>query len=146
MADAVAAAMRPVDRHPFAERPAEQGVDRHAERLRLDIEAGVLDRRDRLMGETAPGETRRREQTFAQPADRARIHPDRHPGEVPDQRRDRGAGEPFIIFGPADDAFVGGHLHVGADAIAAVTVQGFDVCDLHVWSLSLAASAQNYRR
>ena len=46
VAHAVGAAMRPVDRDALAHRPAEQLVDRHAERLALDVEQRVLDRGD----------------------------------------------------------------------------------------------------
>ena len=48
VARAVGAAMRPVDLQPVAERAAEQLVDRHAQRLGLDVDQRVLDRGDRL--------------------------------------------------------------------------------------------------
>jgi hypothetical protein len=40
--------MRPVDRNAVAQLAAEQLVDRHAERLTLDVQEGVLDGGDRL--------------------------------------------------------------------------------------------------
>src|SRR5258707_12925182 len=47
IAHAVGAAMRPVDRDAVAQLAAEQLVDRHAQRLALDVQKRVLDRRDR---------------------------------------------------------------------------------------------------
>jgi hypothetical protein len=40
--------MRPIERQAFAKRPAEQPRHRHARRLGSDVDAAILDRRDRL--------------------------------------------------------------------------------------------------
>ena len=53
IAEAVAAAMRPVERQAVAHRPAEQLVDRNAQRLGLDVEQRVLDRGHRLLVDAA---------------------------------------------------------------------------------------------
>src|SRR6185295_15008406 len=52
------AAARPIDRHPVAQRAAEQLIDRNAERLALDVETGIHDRSDGVRGEPAGGRPR----------------------------------------------------------------------------------------
>ena len=52
--------MRPVEPHAIAQRAAEQLVDRHAERLRLDVPQRQLDAGDGLVRHAAPVLPRRR--------------------------------------------------------------------------------------
>ena len=80
--DAEAAAMRPVKIDAVAERPAEQLVDRHAERLGLDVEAGVLDRRDRFVVDAADRHAGDRAQRHRDVADLARVHADGDVGKA----------------------------------------------------------------
>src|SRR5690606_2319900 len=52
---AVAAAVRPVERNARSYRAAEESVHRHTERLALDVEQCVLDRRHRLAVDASSG-------------------------------------------------------------------------------------------
>ena len=53
MAGAVGAAMRPVELQPVAHRAAEQFIDRHAQRLGLDVDERIFDRGDRHLVDAA---------------------------------------------------------------------------------------------
>ena len=53
IADAIAAAMRPVERQLLAHRAAEQRIDGHAQSLCLHIQKRILDRRNGLLVDAA---------------------------------------------------------------------------------------------
>ena len=125
------AAMRPVEIKPVAERPAEQRANRHAQRLRLDVEAGVLDGGDGLIVEPASGETRQGMQGRGNPADRARVHADDKRLESAQQIADAADAEPFRVFGPADKTIVGRDLEKGQSAPTGVRVKVFQLDDFH---------------
>ena len=121
--DPPAAAMRPVERNAFAEGAAEQGIDRDAQGLRLDVEAGILDHRDGLRVQPAMGHARHRVQRRADASDLARVHADHDVGELAQQRRQSAGAVAVVIFGPADKAVVGHDLQEREDAPAGVGMQ-----------------------
>ena len=111
VAHAEAAEMRPVKPHAVARRPAEQRIDGDAERLRLHIETGILDRGDRLVGEAAGRELGDAVKRGAELADRARVHAGDDRGVARQHRGDAAADAEIVdVFRPADQPFVGGEL------------------------------------
>ena len=127
----VGAAMRPVDLQPVADRPAEHLVDRHAERLGLDVDQRVLDRGDRHRVDAAGGLPGRGVEIGRVALDRPRVLPDQPLAELADD-----AGQPLRaialhVFRPADDALVGGDLQKRIDPPAGVAMQVFDRGDFH---------------
>ena len=124
------AAARPVDRHAVAHRAAEQFVDRHAERLALDVEAGVLDRRDRVGVQSACGRARGGVERRVDPPDVARVLADQSCSEPADDLR-HAAAAAFVELRPADDAFVGGDLQERIGVPAAVGVEVLELDDFH---------------
>ena len=129
--DAPAAAMRPVERDALAERTAEQRIDRNAQRLRLDVEAGILDHRDGLRVQPAMGHARHRVQRRADASDLARVHADHDVGKLAQQRRQPAGAIAFVVFGPADEAVVGHDLQEREDAPARVGMQVLKARDPH---------------
>jgi hypothetical protein len=123
--------MRPVERQAIAYRPAEQCVDRNAQRLGLDVEQGVLDRRHRLLVHTArrlAGDgVLRGHDAF----DRPRVLADQALRHAPDHGGEARAAVAFVIFRPADQAVIGGDLEERKVTPAGVTVQILDLDDLH---------------
>ena len=128
---AVGPAMRPVEPHPVARRPAEQRIYGDSERLRLYVEQRVLDRRDGLLRHAAGRLARARVE-----ARRDRLH---RPGvgahqpfrQPPDDRRQAAAAVAFVELRIADDSFVGAHLEEGEHPPSGVAMQVFDSGDFH---------------
>src|SRR4051794_2437771 len=102
--------MRPVERNASAERPAEQSVDRNAERLGFDVEAGVLDDRNRLRVEPAVRQPRHGVQRRAVAADLSWVHADYDVGEFADKTGKAAGAIAFVVLGPADETLVGHDL------------------------------------
>ncbi len=127
------AATRPIDRHPVAQSAAEQLVDRNAERLSLDVEAGIHDRGDGVRREPARGRTRLGIQGRIDATDCARVLADERGAEALDH-----PGHAFtsalIELGPAGDALVGGDLEERIGVPAAIHMEVFELHDLH-WML-----------
>ena len=103
--------MRPVERDRVARRAAEELVDGHAERLRLDVEERVLDAGDRLR-DHGPGALPRMPveipvHPLPRPADRVRRRRARDPPRFP---RDRGRPVRVRDLGPAHEPVVGRRL------------------------------------
>ena len=131
VAEAVAAAMRPVERQAVAHLAAEQLVDRHAERLGLDVEQRILDRGHRLLVDAArrlagDGVLHRHDAL-----DRPRVLADQAGRHAADHGGEAGAAVAFVVFRPADDPVVGGDLQEREIAPAGVAMQVFDLGNLH---------------
>jgi len=121
----------------FARRAAEQRVDGYTERLRLHIEAGILDRGDHLIGEAAGRELRHAMERGADLADSARIHAGDDRGVARNERADAAADAEIVdVFRPADEAFIGGEFQEIEGAPAGIGGQCLDFCYLHRKSLS----------
>ena len=131
--------MRPVQRQPVAHRAAEQRIDRHAQRLRLDVEQRVLDRRHRLLVDAARRLARHGIIGRGDPFDRPRIHADQALRQAADHGGKTRAAVAFVVFGPADDAIVGGDLEKRKVAPAGVAVQILDPDNFHWCSFSVKA-------
>jgi hypothetical protein len=133
--------MRPIDRQTVAQRAAEQFVDRDAERLRLDVDQRILDRRDRHLIDAARRLPRRRIEQSRDRFDRARVAADQKAlGETLND-----AGQPLRaitlhVFRPPGDALVCGDLQKGIDPPAGVAMQVFDLGDFHGTLPVLAAA------
>ena len=137
VAEAVAAAMRPVERQAIAHRPAEQGVDRNAQRLGLDVEQRVLDGGHRLLVHAA----RRLAGDGVLPRhdalDRPRVLADQVLRHAADHGGEAGAAVALVVFRPADQPVVGGDLEEREVAPAGVAMQDprswrFSWCFLHM--------------
>ncbi len=128
---AVGAAVRPVELEPVAHGAAEKIVDRHAQRLCLEVEQGVLDRGDGLLVEAAMGLARHRIELLADALMAARVVA----GDGLDQRLDD-RGQPlgaiaFVVFGDACDALVGLQFQEREVAPSGIAVQGFAPGNFH---------------
>ncbi len=140
VANAVGAAMRPVQRDAVAHRAAEQRIDRDTERLPLDVEQRVLDRRDRLLVEAAARLPRRDMQARDDPLVGQRILADERGRQRGDDGGKSGAAEALIVFGPAGQTIIGGDLEEGEQPPTGVGLQGLDPGDPHLRLLRRAAS------
>jgi hypothetical protein len=119
------------ERHVVALLAAEQLVDRHAERLALDVVQGDVDRRDRGREDAAALEVVRPVHLLPQRADVHRVLADQELAEVPDRGRDGllAAREPRLA--PADDPLVGLDLDDQLVALADEGRTARDLADLH---------------
>ena len=131
IARAERAAVGPVDRQLVAVGAAEKRADRHAERLGLDVEAGVLDGRQRLLVGAARGHSRDCGQRCAKARHIARVLPDRVGRQPPDHRGEARVPSRFVEFRPPHQPFVRGDLEVGKSAPSRIGVQVLDLHDLH---------------
>src|SRR5690606_20041324 len=128
---AVGAAMRPVQADALAHRPAEQLVDRHAQRLRLDVQKSVLDCADRLLDHAS---ARLAAERVKQGADRLvapRVLADDRRREVLDRGRHALAAERFVVLAPADQPLVGADLEEIEVPMPGIGVQALEPGDLH---------------
>src|SRR5439155_14977528 len=108
------AAARPVDRYTLAHRAAEKLVARHAERLALDVEAGIEHGAGGVLVKPARHGAGGGVKQRVDPVDRARIVA----LEQVEHAVDRGADPvPAVLLElrPADDALVGRDLEKGVD-------------------------------
>ena len=128
---AVGAAMRPVDPHPVAHRPAEQFVDGDSVMLRLDVEEGVLNGADRLAHYAARRRARRRVEQPVEAFGRSRVLADDLRRERFYRRRHARRAEPLLELAPADHAVIGRNLAEREVAPPRIRMQGFDGSDLH---------------
>ena len=142
---AVGPAMGPVKAHALPRRPAEQRVNRHAQVLRLHVQKGVLERRDRLLQHAARRLAGARVEMRDDLLDGARVDADQPLGEAADNRREAAAAVALVIFGIADDAGVGLDLEKGEHPPAGVAMQVPDRRDLHGYPLSLSPEAAGDR-
>ena len=123
--------MRPVELEPVAHGAAQKIVDRHAQGLRLEVEQGVLDRRDGLLVEPAMGLARHRVELLADALVAARVVA----GYGLDQRLDD-RGQPLgavalVVFRDAGDALVGLQFQKREVAPSGVAVQRFASGNFH---------------
>ena len=102
IARAIAAAVRPVDGNALAHRTAEEIVDRHAERLALDVEQRVLDGGHGLAIDAAAGLHGLRPEMAVDQLDVARILADHHRRQRLDDPGEAVAAEALVVFRPAD--------------------------------------------
>ena len=123
-------AARPIDRHPVAQRAAEQLVDRNAERLALDVETGIHDRSDGVRCEPARGRPRLGVQRRVDAADLARVPTDERGAEAMDHAGHAPAAA-LVELGPTGDALVGGDLQERIGVPAAVDMKVLELHDLH---------------
>jgi hypothetical protein len=131
VAEAVAAAMGPIKRQAVAHRPAEQGMDRNAERLGLHVQKGVLDGSHRLLVHATRRLARDGVLGGHDSFDRPRVLADQALGHAPDHGGQAGTAITLIIFGPAHQAVVGGDLQEREIPPTGITMHIFDLCDLH---------------
>ena len=124
-------AVRPVQAHAVAQRPAEELVDRHAERLGLDVPQRQLDAGHRLVGHAAQVLPRGAQHVPVQPLDRPRVLADQQRGQVAHRARDAVRAAVVAAFAPAHEPVVGLDADEGPGPPAAVTVQRLHACDLH---------------
>src|SRR4029077_15901371 len=96
---------RPVDRHAVTHGASEQLMDRHAERLAADVEAGIEDRPCRIGVKPASDRAREGIKQSLDAADRPRVLADKNFAHAldggPDARASvllefRPAGKPFV--------------------------------------------------
>src|SRR5207245_7008416 len=89
------AALRPVEAYPVAHRAAEQLVDRHAERLGLDVPQGQLDAGHRLVRDAPAVLAHAPQHVPVEALDRPRVLPDQEIGDGADRPGDA-AGTPVV--------------------------------------------------
>ncbi len=124
--------MRPIELQAVAHRSAEHLVDRHAQRLGLDVDERVLDRGDRHLVDPAGGLPGRGVEMGAVTLDRPRVLADQEAlGELQDDPGQPLRAIALHIFRPADDPLVGGDLEKRIDPPAGIAMQVFDLDDLH---------------
>ena len=136
MAQAIGAAVRPVEPQPVAHRTVQELGDRHAQRPRLDVDQRVLERRDRLLDQPARRLAGERVQHRRDALYRPGIQPDQVLGEPADDRAQSLAAVALVVLGPADHAIVGGDLEERPDAPAGIAVQVLDFGNPHELSPS----------
>jgi hypothetical protein len=107
---AVGAAVRPVELQPLAYGATEHLIDRHAERLGLDVDQRVLDRTDGLGVEPARRLAGRGVEKSAVALDRPRVLANEACAQFLDDRGEALRAIPLHEFRPADDALVGRNL------------------------------------
>src|SRR5262249_6390561 len=110
---------------------AEQFVDRHAERLALDVEQRVLDRRYGARVHTTGRLHLTHPERRSDLLHRPRVDANQRLGQGTDHARKAAATVRFGIFGPAGDAIIGGDLQEGKRAPSGVAMQIVDAGDLH---------------
>src|SRR5206468_4477390 len=130
-AGARGAAVRPVQTHAVAERPAEQLVHRHAERLGLDIPERQLDARDGLVAHAAEGLARVSEHVPVQALDRPRILADEQMREVANAAGDAVRAAVIAALSPAHQPVIRLDADEGPGPPAAISVQRLHARDLH---------------
>jgi hypothetical protein len=114
------AAVRPVERDSRAVWAAEERIDRHAQRLRLEIQTSVLDGADRLMRHAAGRQPRDRMEHGAERADAQWVLADDARREAADDLRRTAGAEAVIELRPADEPFIGRQLQEGQSPPSAV--------------------------
>src|SRR5204863_163414 len=134
--DPVGAAVRPVDAHALAHGPAEQLVDRYAERARLDVEQRGLDGRDRLLHDAARGLAPHGVEQGDDGLPGPRVLADDQWDQAVDDGGDAEAAEGLVVLAPAHEAVVRDDLEEVEVAIAGVGVQVLDSFDLHAGLLA----------
>ncbi len=124
--------MRPIELQAVAHRTAEHLVDRHAQGLGFDVDERVLDRGDRHLVDPAGSLPRRGVEMGAVALDRPRVLSDQEAlGELQDDPGQPLRAVALHVFGPPDNALVGGDFEKRIDAPAGVAMQVFDLDDFH---------------
>jgi hypothetical protein len=123
--------MRPVEPDAVPYRAAEQLVDRHPKRLRLDVEERVLDRPDRLLDHAAARLAAERVEQRHHRLEGARVLADDRRCQMPDRGGDTLAAEGLVVLAPADQACVGRDLEEVEIAVAGIGVKAVERGDLH---------------
>ena len=131
IAGAIGAAMRPVELQSVAYRAAQHFIDRHAQRLGLDVDERVLDRRNRHLVDAASRLPAGRVEIGAVALDRPRVLADEPLRHFADDLGQPLRAVAFHVFGPTDDAVVGGDLQKRIDPPAGIAMQVFDFGNLH---------------
>src|SRR5262249_32786847 len=124
------AAARPVDRDALAHRPAEQLVDRHAQRLALDVEAGVEGCAGGVLVKAPRYRAGERIERGVEVADRARVLPDQELAHAVDRGGDAGAAM-FPELRPAGHALIGADLEKRVDLPPAIDMKLLKLGYLH---------------
>ena len=124
--------MRPVQRDPVAEEPAEQFVDRDAEPLRLDVPQREVDRGEDLLAFRDAGPAAVPDPLVHQ-LDPARVLADEPAAHDLERGLERCGRVPVVGLGPADDALIGGDLEEAELPQTAVADEGLDGRDSHCW-------------
>jgi hypothetical protein len=124
-------AVRPVEPHAVAQRSAEELVDRHAERLGLDVPQGQLDAGHGLVRDAAAVLPDAAQHVPVEPLDGARILTDQEIRQVLDAARDAVRAPVVAALAPAHQAAVGLDAHERPRPPARVAMERFDSRDLH---------------
>ena len=135
--------MRPVDRDALAHRATEQLIDRHAERLALDVEQRVFDRGDGARIDPAGRLHLTHPQHRGDLLHRSRVEPDQWLGQAVDHAGQAAAAIGLGVFRPADQAVIGGELEERKSAPAGVAVQVLDLGEFH--DVALLAARWQYQ-
>jgi hypothetical protein len=130
VADAISPAMRPVERQARAIGPAKQAVNRNAERLALDVEQRVGERRDGVLVDATAGLDGPRAQERRDLVHRECVHAEEQITQRGDDASDAGSAGVLAVFRPADDPGVGRDLEEAGAAKSGVAVNMLDACDL----------------
>ena len=131
------AAARPIDGQAPANRAAEKFIDGNAQRLRLDLDAGIDDRPDRMGLQAAGRAARHRLQEGIDLVDRARILADDETAEAEDQTGEPAPPAPLAELRPADEARIGGDLEERVIVPAGIDIEVFELDDFHRFPRSL---------
>jgi hypothetical protein len=124
------AAARPIDRDALAHGTAQKLDHRHAQRLALDIEAGVEDRPHSVAGKPARDGADMGIKRCIDAADRAGVLADQAPAEATDQRRE--PPPPALLeLRPAAKALVRADLEKGIGVPAAIGMEVLELGDFH---------------
>jgi hypothetical protein len=128
---AIRPAVRPVEADAVADRPPEQLVDGHAERLGLEVEQGILDGADRLLDHAPAGLATDGVELGDDGLEGPGIATDHLGGQPVDHRGDAEPAERLVVLAPADQPIVGGELEEVEVALAGIGVQVLHPGDLH---------------
>src|SRR5262249_23508099 len=115
-------AARPIDRHALAHRAAEKLVDRYAERLAADVEAGIHEGSDGGGRRPAGGRPRAGVKRGVKAGDGARVLANERSAEALNQGGHALAAA-LVELGPARDALIGGDLQERISVPPAVGVE-----------------------
>ena len=131
MIDPPGRAMRPIDPYTIAHLAAEQDIARHAERLRLRVEQGILDRTEPLTDNASGGRPGETVELGKDPFVVEDVLPDDPRSEPFDDGTDPRGSETLVELAPGDDAVVGGQLEEMIIPPAGVTAEDFETRHLH---------------
>ena len=123
--------MAPVNRDFLAYRTAEEIINRYVQRLPLDIEQGVFNRRDRLLIDAARRLAGLGVKKLVYAFVRHGVHADYPVDQAPDHGGQAGAAVTLVIFGDTGDAFVCDQLEEAKISPAGVAMPDLATGDAH---------------